>query len=264
MCRRRIQRRACGSRLCCGGWIRPSNIAGCALRLRVGPWRGPLHRPRGRAVGLSALHWARGLRRRLRASRRRLCSRPRVACLMWVALMRLGTGSVGRGLGRCHRGGLCRRAGRIAAVCSGRGLGGIAAQIPAFGLFDRIGAVVPMAARRRLSGGCRQTSIFRPHGVSAHAASGKNDQSTQNGKRSCFRQFPLASHVIASPSNHRPSAPTRRYSPRFRTGLKNIAAKTCYPAAVSTIFFCESRAIGLPGQASGPLPPRKHLRGFAP
>ena len=176
---------------------------------------------------------------------------------MRFALMRLGTGGVGRGLGRCRRGGLCGRTGRIAAVCSGRGLGGIAAQIPAFGLFDRIGAVVPMAARRRLSGGCWQTGIFRPHGMSAHAASGKNDQSTQNGKRSCFRQFPLASHVIASPSNHRPSAPTRRYSPRFRTGLKNIAAKTCYPAAVSTIFFCESRAIGLPGQASGPFPAAK-------
>ena len=156
---------------------------------------------------------------------------------MRFALMRLGTRGIGCGLGRCCGGRLSGRAGRIGAVYAGRGLGGIAAQIPAFGLFDRISAVVPVAARRRLSGGCWQTGVLRPHGMSAHAASSKNNQSTQNGKRSCFRQFPLASHVIASPSNHRPSAPTRRYSPRFRTGLKNIAAKTCYPAAVSTIFL---------------------------
>jgi hypothetical protein len=156
---------------------------------------------------------------------------------MRFALMRLGTRGIGCGLGRCCGGRLSGRAGRIGAVYAGRGLGGIAAQIPAFGLFDRISAVVPVAARRRLSGGCWQTGVFRPHGMSAHAASSKNNQSTQNGKRSCFRQFPLASHVIASPSNHRPSAPTRRYSPRFRTGLKNIAAKTCYPGAVSTIFL---------------------------
>ena len=156
---------------------------------------------------------------------------------MRFALMRLGTHGIGCGLGRCCGGRLSGRAGRIGAVYAGRGLGGIAAQIPTFGLFDRISAVVPVAARRRLSGGCWQTGVFRRHGMSAHAASSKNNQSTQNGKRSCFRQFPLASDVIASPSNHRPSALTRRYSPRSRTGLKNIAAKTCYPGAVSTIFL---------------------------
>jgi hypothetical protein len=156
---------------------------------------------------------------------------------MRFALMRLGTRGIGCGLGRCCGGRLSGRAGRIGAVYADRGLGGIAAQIPTFGLFDRVSAVVPVAARRRLSGGCWQTGVFRPHGMSAHAASGKNNQSTQNGKRSCFRQFPLASDAIAFPSNHRPSALTRRYSPRFRTGLKNIAAKTCYPGAVSTIFL---------------------------
>jgi hypothetical protein len=133
------------------------------------------------------------------------------ARLMRFALMRLASGGVGCGL-RCRG----RLRGRVGAVRRGRRLsGGIAtgAQIPAFGLLERIGAVVPVAARRRLSGWCRQTILFRPRGMSAHAASGKDKQCTQNGKRSCFRHSPshpvrLLPQAITDPSANAPVLPT--------------------------------------------------------
>jgi hypothetical protein len=133
------------------------------------------------------------------------------ARLMRFALTRLASGGIGCGL-RC-RGRLRGRIGAIARGC--RLSGGIAssAQIPAFGLFDRVGAVVPVATRRRLSGRCRQTILFRPGRMSAHAASGKNKQCTQNGKRSCFRHSPshpvrLLPQAITDPSANAPELPT--------------------------------------------------------
>lgn len=190
------------------------------------------------AVRLSALHRARGLWRGLRARGRRLCSRPGAGRLMRLVWMRLGASAVGCGLRRCRR--LCGRTRCVRAVSRGRWLAGIAAQIPAFGLFDRIGAVMPVAARGRLPSRRRQTSVFRPHSVSAHAAGGKNEQSTQNRKRSCFRHSP--SHPMRLlPQATTDPAPNAAPLPWVPNSLKKILQrKRVYPAPVSTIFFASS------------------------
>jgi hypothetical protein len=114
---------------------------------------------------------------------------------------------------------------------------------------------MPMAAGRRLSGRRREAvvlcarsvlrvcCVLRARGQSARTGSGKNKQSTKNETRSCFRQFPLASLVIASPSNHRPAHPKRPGNLLGSLKLKKILQrKHVVPPMLPQFFLLEFRA----------------------
>lgn len=195
--------------------VRPCPATLSGLRRRRAS--GGLWRRIGPAAGiladrsLAGRHGCRGGCRIRRGTRRRL---RRMGRLMRLVRVRCGIVRVGGNLGR--RRGPRRPAGGIGVIRRCGRLGGLAIglQIPALGLFGRIGSVMPMAAGRRLSGRrCEAVililclgSVLRANQPSAHTGSGNNEQSTQSETPSCLRQIPLAFHATASPNNRRPAS----------------------------------------------------------
>jgi hypothetical protein len=166
-----------------------------------------------------------------------------------LALMRGGW--IGSGLGRCRR--ARRPAGRFGAVGCGSRLSrrlAVAADVPALRLFDWIGAVVPMAAWRRLPGRCRQAIVFvvlRTPGRSADAGSGKNKQSTQNETRSCFRQFPLAFPSDCFPKHSLTVRQNALAFPSVPQMLKRYCSENMLSHCCRPQFFCCGLVLPLSG-----------------
>ena len=221
--------------------IGPRHAATGCLRGRIGPRR--------RTVG-GLGRWLPVIRSSLililRAGLRRLAAGSRARRLVRPTLMCVGASLIGRGF----------RFGRGSRRCRGRRLGGRArwfrpvrrgrrlrrfafgTQIPAFGLFDRIGAVMPMAARRCPPSRSGQAIFFRARGTPAHAGSRKNEQSAQNGKRCSFRQFPLVIPGDRFPKQPPTAGSQRAGSPPSSERVRKYCSENVLSGYCQQIFSC--------------------------